>query len=108
MNSSSPSSPDDAPLVEPKLDAVYTLDVVAELTGVSSQTILFYHEQGLVPRAATHASADERVFDDEALRAIRRLEHLRTELELKEPALRLMVNLLGEIERLRAEVRSRR
>jgi DNA-binding transcriptional MerR regulator len=97
----------DPPLIEPNLDATYTIDLVAELTGVSSQTILFYHEQGLVPTTSV-PSGDERRFDDESLRAIRRLEHLRTELELKEPALKLMVNLLGEIERLREAARTRR
>jgi DNA-binding transcriptional MerR regulator len=107
MNSPPNPPPDDAPLIEPKFDATYTLDVVAQITGVSSQTILFYHEQGLVP-AVEASPADEHYFDDEALRAIRRLEHLRTELELKEPALRLMVNLLTELERLRGEARSRR
>lgn len=99
--------PDDRPIVESQPDTTYTLDVVARLTGLSTQTILFYHEKGLVP-AAAERPAGEQLFDDEALRTIRRLEHLRTELELKEPALRLMVNLLAEIERLRSEVRSRR
>ena len=104
MNSSAQQPEDELPVIEPKLDVTYTLDVVAQLTGVTSQTILLYHEQGLVPAVKTSA-ADEYYFDDDALRAIRRLEHLRTELELKEPALKLMVNLLAEIERLREAVR---
>lgn len=108
MNSPPNPPPDDVPPIEPKFDAAYTLDVVAQLTGVSSQTILFYHEQGLLTAVPGPAQSDERYFDDEALRAIRRLEHLRTEFELKEPALRLMANLLAEIEHLRAEARSRR
>jgi hypothetical protein len=107
MNPSVNQNAGDSPLIEPNLDATYTIDIVAELTGASSQTILFYHEQGLVP-ATRVPGGDERRFDDESLRAIRRLEHLRTELELKEPALKLMVNLLGEIERLREEARTRR
>src|SRR4051812_45184341 len=107
MNSPSNERGDDSPVIEPNLDAVYTLDVVAQLTGVSLQTVLFYHEQGLVP-AVKVTAAEERYFDDDALRAIRRLEHLRTELELKEPALKLMVNLLAEIERLREAARSGR
>jgi DNA-binding transcriptional MerR regulator len=107
MNSPPNPPQDDAPVIEPKFDATYTLAVVAQLTGVSSQTILFYREQGLVP-AIEASPADEYYFDDDALRAIRRLEHLRTELELKDPALKLMVNLLAEIERLHDEARSRR
>ncbi|MEO7414957.1 MAG: chaperone modulator CbpM [Opitutaceae bacterium] len=107
MNFPDESNADDLPLIEPSLDATYTIDVVAELTGVSSQTVLFYHEQGLVPTLGA-GPPGERYFDDEALRVIRKLEHLRSELQLKEPALKLMVTLLSEIEQLRNEARARR
>lgn len=107
MNSPTESNADDLPLIEPSFGASYTVDVVAELTGVSSQTILFYHEQGLIP-AIESGPPGERHFDDETLRVIRRLEHLRSELQLKEPALKLMVTLLSELEQLREEARARR
>src|SRR5215216_3503061 len=107
MNDPANQNPDDLPVIEPNLDATYTIDVVAEITGVSSQTILFYHEQGLIPATGAEKTG-ERYFDDEAIRAIRRLDHLRTEMGLKDPALKLMVNLLREIEQLRQANRSRR
>ena len=107
MNAPADQDPEDFPLIEPDLEATYSIEVVAELTGVSSQTIMFYHEQGLVPLAQARPG-EPRNFDDESLRAIRRLEHLRSELGLKEPALKLMAGLLGEIERLRSEARARR
>jgi DNA-binding transcriptional MerR regulator len=107
MSSSPDTSANDGPLIETDLDATYSLEVMARLTGASSETILFYHEQGLVPAVKT-TGAEEHYFDDEALRAIRRLEHLRHELQLKEPALKLMVNLLTEMERLRDAARGKR
>jgi DNA-binding transcriptional MerR regulator len=106
MNPPANENPGDLPLFEPALDASYTLDVVAELTGVSSQTVLYYQEQGLIS-ASSSTGTGERYFDDEALRLLRRIEHLRTEWELSGPALKLTLRLLDEIERLRAEVRSR-
>jgi hypothetical protein len=107
MNDSANQNPEDLPIIELNPDAIYTIDVVAEITGISSQTILFYHEQGLIP-ATGPGEKGERYFDDEAIRALRRLDHLRTELGLKDPALKLMVNLLGEIEQLRQAARLRR
>src|SRR5689334_19055174 len=41
----------DPPLYEPDERATYTLEIVAKLTGISSQTILTYQEQGLIDRA---------------------------------------------------------
>lgn len=96
-------APDDSDPIEPTLGVTYTLDTIARLTGAPAQIIIFYHERGLVSAATASAAAGERTFDDEALRTIRRLEHLRTEFELKEPALQLMASLLAEIERLRDE-----
>lgn len=108
MNTPANQNPgDDLPLFEPNLDATYTLDLVAEISGVSAQTILWYQEQGLISAVRATETGD-RFFDDEALRTLRRIEHLRTERELSGPALKLTLHLLEEIDRLRAEVRSRR
>ncbi len=95
-------NPTDLPLFEPDPEARYTLEIVAEITGVSSQTILYYQEQGLIaPSAALH-------FNDDTLRSLRRIEHLRTHYELNQSALKLMLKLLDEVEQLRADLRSRR
>lgn len=99
----SAATPDSAPVA----DAVYTLDIVAELTGVSSQAILHYHEQGLIsPVAQSRAEALQ--FDDDALRRLRRIEHLRNSCEMNASGLKLVLELLDEIERLRTDLRSRR
>jgi DNA-binding transcriptional MerR regulator len=85
----------------------YTLDVVAEITGLSSQTILQYHEAGLIapiPDSPPGASC----FDDEALRTLRRIEHLRATCEMNTAGLKLLLSLTEEVERLRTALRNRR
>jgi DNA-binding transcriptional MerR regulator len=91
---------------KPDPDAVYTLDVVVELTGLPAPTILHYEQEGLVTPAAGLRGAG--AFNDEGLRTLRRIEHLRTHYEMTLQGLRLTLGLLEELERLRAEIRSRR
>jgi len=76
----------------------YTLDILAEITGVSTQTIVQYQEHGLI-----HPE-----FDDETVRALRRIEHLRETCELNLAGLKLLTSLLEEVEQLRAELRTLR
>ena len=95
------------PIFEPEADATYALDVVVELTGVSSQTILQYREHGLIS-PVTDSDSGTDYFDDEALRTLRRIEHLRAYCELNVSGLKLVLSLLKEVEQLRAELRSRR
>ncbi len=76
-------------------EANYTLDIFAEITGVSTQTILHYQEHGIIrPR-----------LDDEAVRALRRIEHLRETCEMNLAGLKLLTSLLDEVEQLREERR---
>lgn len=79
----------------------YTLEIVAEITGVESQTILFYQEQGLI------SPPDAGEFDDEAVRTLRRIEHLRRTCEANLAGLKLILALTDEVERLRSAVRAR-
>jgi DNA-binding transcriptional MerR regulator len=94
-----------APLVfEPEPNTAYTLDVVVRLTGIASETILHYQEHGLIaPPAAKGRGA--RRFDDEALRTLRRIEHLRAHYAMNLRGLKLTLGLLEEVERLRADLR---
>ncbi len=79
-------------------ESAYTLEVLAEVSGVATQTIVEYQECGLI-----HPD-----FDDETVRLVRRLEHLRETCGMNLRGLKLMTNLLDELERLRAELRARR
>lgn len=76
----------------------YTLDILAEITGVSTQTIVQYQEHGIIRPQ----------FDDDTVRALRRIEHLRETCELNLIGLRLLTQLLNEAEQLRNELHARR
>lgn len=80
------------------MNETYTLQVLAEITGVSSQTIVQYQEHGLIRPE----------FDDETIRALRRIEHLRETCEMNLAGLKLLTGLLNEVEQLREELRARR
>ncbi len=81
----------------------YTLDIVAELTGVSTTTILHYQEQGLI-----HPAAPTGDFDDETVHTLRRIEHLRSSCEANLTGIRLILELLEEVDRLKTALRARR
>lgn len=81
-----------------EIETIYTLDIIATISGVERETILHYQQQGFI-----HAlpDGDDR-YDDEALRTLRRIEHLRSTCGVNETGLRLILNLLDEVERLRS------
>jgi DNA-binding transcriptional MerR regulator len=85
----------------------YTLEVVCEIAGVPRRTVLRYKEHGLIPAAAANGPGERR-FDDEAVRAVRRIEHLRSHYEMNLRTLKFTLGLLGELERLRDDLGSRR
>lgn len=76
----------------------YTLDILAGITGVSTQTIVQYQEHGLIRSQ----------FDDETVRSLRRIEYLRETFEMNLGGLKLLTHLLDEVEQLRQERRARR
>ncbi len=76
----------------------YTLEILSKTTGVSTQTIVQYQEYGII-----HSD-----FDDDTVRSLRRIEHLRETYELNLGGLKLLSQLLDEVEQLRQELRSRR
>ncbi len=82
----------------------YTIEILSELTGVSAQTIVQYQEHGLI-RAA---GKGETHFNDETLRLLRRVEHLRELCEPNLAGLKMLTMLLDEVEALRGELRARR
>lgn len=101
MNTSSEDP--NVPLIEPDPDATYSLEVVAQMTGISTQTIIHYREQGLLPASAKSAQVNE-----EALRTLRRIEHLRASYEMNLAGLKHMLELMDEVERLQLHMRARR
>ena len=79
-------------------ETVYTLDVFARISGVDRETILHYQQLGFIRPLP---DCDDR-FDDEALRTLRRIVHLQGTCGVNETGLRLILELLDELEQLRS------
>lgn len=89
------------PFYDPDEHGAYTLEVAARITGVSSETILHYEEIGLLDTGGS----DDR-FDDECLRTLRRIGHLRDTCGVNEQGIRLILELTRELETLRDQLRA--
>lgn len=76
----------------------YSLEILAETTGVSTQMIVQYQEHGIIHQD----------FDDETVRTLRRIEALRETCEMNLSGLKMLTQLLDEVEQLRQELRARR
>lgn len=84
--------------------AYYSLEVAAVLTGVHPDLLRYYCQIGLL--GAERADPNEEpVFDDHALYAVRKIDHLRRHQGVNLHALPLVCQLSREVERLRAELR---
>lgn len=92
------------PVYEAEIGVWYSLEMIAELAGVEESTVIRYRECGFLRPVTGGAEAGER-FDEECLRQLRRIEHLRRECALNETGLRMMLDLLEEVEFLRQERR---
>lgn len=99
-----PASHPGPPAPAPDSSAGYTPEVLAGITGITIQTILLYQEHGIIHPLSEAGP----LFDDEAVRTLRRIEHLRDVCEMNLAGLKLLAGLLGEVEELRAELRARR
>ncbi len=102
MNPAASSAP---PVIEHDEGATYTVDILARISGVASETILMYHERGLL-RSVGESEATPS-FDDDAMRRLRRLESVRETGGMNLQGLCLVSRLLDEVERLRDELRAR-
>jgi DNA-binding transcriptional MerR regulator len=107
MNIDPASSAVELPIFDEETDLFYSIDVIAELSGVDPQTILHYQAQGFI-RPTTPAAKDDALFDAECLRQLRRIQHLRATCEVNDTGLKLILDLLYETECLREERRQRR
>lgn len=106
MNSD-PSQPShDLPIYDGETGIHYSIEVIADLVGVDPQTILRYQEQGFI-RPANPKAGEDALFDVECLRQLRRIEHLRATCEMNDAGLKLILDLLHELECLREERRQR-
>jgi DNA-binding transcriptional MerR regulator len=89
---------------QPKPNVLYSLDVAAHIAGVPRRSILVYCRAGLV-QSVFQPPYGVMAFTEEAIHAVRRIEHVRTEHGTDLALLKTLFNLLEEVEYLRAELR---
>lgn len=91
-------------LFRPRPGVLYSLDVAAQLAGVSRRSILIYCRAGLIqPLFLLPYGA--MAFAEEAICAVRRLERMRAVHGIGVVGLKTLLDLVEEVERLRVEVR---
>lgn len=91
-------------LFQPHPDVLYSLDATAHLAGVSRRSLLIYYRAGLV-RPVFQQPYGVMAFTEEAIYTVRRIEEMRELHGVDVGWIKTMFDLLGEVERLRAEVR---
>jgi DNA-binding transcriptional MerR regulator len=90
-------------LFEPNPDTLYTIDLTARLADVPRHTILVYCKHGLVAPVMDEQGAY--FFNDDSIRVLRQVEHLRVTCGLNLAGIKVALDLLHEVERLQSEVR---
>jgi MerR family transcriptional regulator/heat shock protein HspR len=82
----------------PDEEDIYTLEVIARISGVDAETILHYQEQGFI--RPVRDSGEQ--YNNDALLTLRRIEHLRRTCDVNETGLRIILGLMSDLEQLRA------
>ena len=91
-------------LFRPAPETIYSIEEAARLAQVPRRLIAVYFTHGLVSPAAD-PDVGGWYFDDEGIRTLRQMERLRNSLGMSLTAVRLVLELSHEVERLRQEVR---
>ena len=91
-------------IFEPDPNAAYSLAAVSTMLDVPRRTILHYCKNGLLTPISDPAKRGY-YFDDSAIRSIRRIETLRHMLQDELTTIRMVLDLMNQVERLHAELR---
>ena len=83
---------------------VYTIEMVSQLAQVPRRLIVLYYKHGLVSPLRDPASTGW-CFDHEAILIVRRIEYLRSACNVNLAGIKLILELMEEVERLRQELR---
>jgi MerR family transcriptional regulator, heat shock protein HspR len=89
---------------EPDPYTAYTIEMTARLVDVQRHTIAVYYKHGLVSPVVDPACGGY-YFNDEAIRTLRRVEHLRTNCGVNLAGIKIIIDLMKRVERLQSEVR---
>ena len=87
-------------LFEPDAQTVYTIEATAHLVDVPRRMVLVYCKLGFVSPVV-----DPGCGGYEAIRILRRIEYLRNVCGINLSGIKMILDLVNEAERLRAEVR---
>jgi MerR family transcriptional regulator/heat shock protein HspR len=85
-----------------KHEPVYYISVAARLLGVHPQTLRAYERKGLM--RPTRSAFGQRLYCEADLERVRQIRRLTEELGVNLAGVEVILNLLDQIERLRAEV----
>ena len=91
-------------LFRPGPETTYSIEEAARLAQVPRRLIAVYFRHGLVSPAAD-PDLGGWYFDDEGIRTLRQIGRLRNSLGMDLAAVKLVLELTHEVERLRQEVR---
>ena len=89
---------------QPEPNMLYGLDITAHLAGVSRRSLLVYCRRGFV-HPVFQPPSGMMMFTDQTIYTIRRIEHLRTIHDNDLAWINTVLELLNEVEHLRAELR---
>jgi len=90
---------------EPPPDALYTIETTAHLVDLPRRTILLYCKHGLIS-SAVDPIGNGYHFDRGAIRDLRRIEGLRSVCRDELAGIKIILDLMNEIERLHLKMRS--
>ena len=91
-------------LFEPDPGAAYTIEAVGQITRMPRREILIYYKHGLLS-TVTDSEHGGYYFDDEAIRALRRIEYLHHTRGINLEGIKIIFHLMNEVERMRSELR---
>jgi len=91
-------------VINPEAGKLYDVRAAAEFTAVDPDGIRTYCREGLV-RVIDYKENGEPLLDEDGIYWLRRIQNLRTEMRLEGPVLRIVLDLMQEVERLRQELR---
>jgi DNA-binding transcriptional MerR regulator len=92
-------------VANPAAGELYDIQAAAEYSAVDPQGIRTYCRQGFV--TAVEYRNGEPVFDEDGIYWLRRIQNLRSEMRLDGRALRVVLDLMREVESLRQALRAR-
>jgi MerR family transcriptional regulator/heat shock protein HspR len=89
-------------IFEPERDALYTIDDAGQIAHTPRRRILIYYKHGLVS-PVTDPVREGYYFDGDAIRTLRRIEFLRCDCGVNLNGIKMILQLINEVEHLREE-----